>query len=120
MRQDARRASARAPEQALPTQADRRPRTRESSPRFCCLLTSVRCLHLCSVEMSGINDLSRQGPANAFMNTPGHSIPGGCRIEVEGALVAPMMHDRQPIKEHDAALLGHPTHNVGERGYTEH
>ena len=45
--------------------------------------TSARRLHFIGFQMTGINDLRRQGPANTLVDSPGHSIPIGRRIEVE-------------------------------------
>src|SRR5271170_3984587 len=87
---------------------------------LCLLTTSTRHLQFGGLKMSGVNNLRRQGPANTFMNVSGHSISVGWRIEVKGALVAPVMHDGQSIKQHNVALLGHPAHHVRERGDAQH
>src|SRR5690242_12329081 len=57
--------------------------------------TSTLCLHILSVEMRPIDDLRREGPANAFVNAASHSIILGRRIEVESPLLAPVAHDCQ-------------------------
>ena len=52
-----------------------------------------------------IDDLRRQGPANAVMNTSRHIIFLCSGIEIEVAAVVPVTHDREPIEQQRAMLL---------------
>jgi len=70
--------------------------------------------------MRPIDDLRRQGPANAFVNAASHSIILGRRIEVESPLLAPVAHDRQTVEQQDAALLRDPAHDVRVCSDAEH
>src|SRR5262249_34546923 len=57
------------------------------------LKTLTRRLHSYGVKMRGSVNQRRQGPANALMNSTRHIILFGGGIEVESAVIVPILHD---------------------------
>src|SRR5580700_3066135 len=70
--------------------------------------------------MRGTNDLGRQSPAYAVVNTTRHIIVLGSGIEIERAAVIPVAHDSKSIKQQRIMLLCNNAHDVGERRDVEH
>src|ERR1700691_3700786 len=70
--------------------------------------------------MCGTDDLSRQSPAYAVMNSTRHIIVLGSGIEIERAAVIPAAHDSKAIKQQRIMLLCNNAHDVGQRRDVEH
>src|SRR6516162_11434023 len=87
------RAQCRAVQKAEPPKRRRQRRPAGGRPILFVWKTLTRRLHSYGVKMCGSVNQRRQGPANALMNSTRHIILFGGGIEVESAVIVPILHD---------------------------
>src|ERR1019366_3194949 len=72
------------------------------------------------LKMTVLDHQRPNGPAQAIMDSLRQAIVAARRIEVKGALVGPVAHDRETIEQGDIALLSHRAHLVHIRTDRNH
>src|SRR5437879_11826831 len=64
------------------------------------------------LKMTVLDHQRPDRPAQAIMDALGQAIVLARRIEVKGALIGPVAHDRETIEQGDTPQLGHGPHFV--------
>jgi hypothetical protein len=70
-------------------------------------LNLLTCFVYERLKMAVCDHHGSDRPAEAIVHALRQAIVPPRRIEVEGALVGPVAHDREPIEQGDIPLLGH-------------